>query len=277
MTPKRAQRSGGGRRQSLFPTYSFFSDSLPMNTAQASRVAQSGATTRALNPWTHIALPLGMLALGTFWFVILDMDRVLATWLYAWEGGRWAMKEGWWTEHVIHRGGRDLSVVASLMVIVATVMAFTTRRLHDIRWPLFKLFASVALSTGLVSMLKHHTGMDCPWDLAQYGGSKPYFGLFDVRPASIRASGCFPAGHASGGYAWVALYFFALAVKPQWKGRALCGALLVGLVFGISQQFRGAHFASHDLWTAAICWFVALGIYLIPGRRRRAVAPMRAE
>jgi membrane-associated PAP2 superfamily phosphatase len=31
-------------------------------------------------------------------------------------------------------------------------------------------------------------------------------------------------------------------------------------VFGIDQQLRGAHFLSHDLFTAMICWAVALGL-----------------
>jgi membrane-associated PAP2 superfamily phosphatase len=37
--------------------------------------------------------------------------------------------------------------------------------------------------------------------------------------------------------------------------------LSVGLIFGISQQLRGAHFISHDLWTLAICWFFSLTIF----------------
>lgn len=33
--------------------------------------------------------------------------------------------------------------------------------------------------------------------------------------------------------------------------------LTLGLVFGIGQQLRGAHFLSHDLWTAWLCWLCA--------------------
>jgi membrane-associated PAP2 superfamily phosphatase len=36
----------------------------------------------------------------------------------------------------------------------------------------------------------------------------------------------------------------------------------LGLLFGFSQQLRGAHFLSHDLWTLAICWGTALGLFL---------------
>ena len=33
------------------------------------------------------------------------------------------------------------------------------------------------------------------------------------------------------------------------------------MLFGFSQQLRGAHFLSHDVWSAAICWLTALGVY----------------
>ncbi len=39
--------------------------------------------------------------------------------------------------------------------------------------------------------------------------------------------------------------------------------LVAGLIFGISQQLRGAHFLSHDLWSLTICWLVALGFFYL--------------
>jgi membrane-associated PAP2 superfamily phosphatase len=32
--------------------------------------------------------------------------------------------------------------------------------------------------------------------------------------------------------------------------------MVIGFVLGISQQIRGAHFMSHTLWTAWLCWTV---------------------
>lgn len=218
---------------------------------------------RALSGWTHVVLPLLILGWATVILIGADLDRHLAAWLYQMEGGHWAMKQAWLTEHLIHRGGRTLSGLAAVLVAAATLRAFSSVRspLHALRWPLLRLIGSVALATGVISLIKQHSGMDCPWDLAQYGGSRPYYSLFDIRPTGLHASGCFPAGHASGGYAWLALYFFALATKPQWAGRALALALAAGAVFGIGQQLRGAHFMSHDVWTAALCWFIALGMH----------------
>jgi membrane-associated PAP2 superfamily phosphatase len=64
---------------------------------------------------------------------------------------------------------------------------------------------------------------------------------------------CFPAGHASAGFAWLVGYFAwpqGSAVARRW----LIGALIAGLTLGVAQQLRGAHFMSHTLWTSWICW-----------------------
>ena len=42
---------------------------------------------------------------------------------------------------------------------------------------------------------------------------------------------------------------------------ALGGALLLGVVYSAGQWARGVHFLSHDVWSLAICWFVALAYY----------------
>jgi len=234
-------------------------------TYRAAVAAEQAAFPPALNGWTHVVLPLLMLGCASAVLIGADGDRLLASWLYGLEGGHWAMKQAWLTEGLIHRGGRALSGLASLAVGLLMLRGFCARhsRLRAARWPLLRLLASVALATGVISLIKQHSGMDCPWDLSQYGGLRPYYSLFASRPAGLRASGCFPAGHASAGYAWLGLYCFAVSVRPRWASRALALGLGAGLVFGIGQQLRGAHFLSHDVWTAAICWFVALGIHLL--------------
>src|SRR3546814_13809021 len=54
------------------------------------------------------------------------------------------------------------------------------------------------------------------------------------------------------------LFFFFGGTRPQWRWKGLVAGLCAGLVFGVSQQLRGAHFASHDAWTLLVCWLVAL-------------------
>ncbi|WP_421569694.1 phosphatase PAP2 family protein [Stenotrophomonas sp. PD6] len=215
------------------------------------------------NPMTHVVIPLVAVLVASFVLMQHYGDLQVSAWLYAAQGHSWALKDAWITEQVIHKLGRNLSVGAGLVVLGLAIASAWKPSLAGLRRPLLRLFVSVALSTILVSLLKKHTGMDCPWDLTRFGGSREYYGLFDARPAGVRASGCFPAGHASAGYAWLALYFFALEVWPRWRYPALGLAAAMGMLFGISQQLRGAHFMSHDVWTAAICWFTALALFVL--------------
>ena len=189
-------------------------------------------------------------------------DLWLADHLYQLQGSRWGLKDAWLTSVLIHRGGKWLSVGASLLVAVTLLRAVTDVRWRHLRRPMLYLLLALGLSTGLVSLLKSLTHMDCPWDLQRYGGTRDYVGLFETRPADMPRAACFPAGHASAGYAWVALYFFATVIRPGWRGRLLGAALLAGAVFGAGQQLRGAHFLSHDLWSLAISWLVASTLFL---------------
>ncbi|MGX2089671.1 phosphatase PAP2 family protein [Xanthomonas axonopodis] len=99
------------------------------------------------------------------------------------------------------------------------------------RWPLVRLLVSMLASTVIISLIKRYSGLDCPWDIAQLGGTKPYYTLFDPRPFDAHSSGCFPAGHAGSGYAWLALYFFLLDVRPRWRLLGLLAGIALGAVF----------------------------------------------
>ena len=52
------------------------------------------------------------------------------------------------------------------------------------------------------------------------------------------------------------------ATARFWLARAgLALAVTVGTLFAYAQWSRGAHFFSHDLWSAAICWGATLLLY----------------
>lgn len=50
------------------------------------------------------------------------------------------------------------------------------------------------------------------------------------------------------------------AVAPRAVRVWLVAVGLAGLVLGLAQEWRGAHYMSHTLWTAWVCWSVALVI-----------------
>lgn len=220
-----------------------------------------------LPPWPELWAPwlVGIVVLVVMTATHLDFHW--AGWLYGLEGHRWALKSAFVTEELIHRMGRDLSTLAWLGVVVAWALTWRRAAYRDARRPLAVLAVSVLLATSLVAWIKSWSNMDCPWDLLQYGGHRPFVALWHARPATLGHGRCFPAGHASAGYAWMALYFFFLGLRPSWRWLGLATGVVMGLLFGMAQQLRGAHFLSHDVWAALLCWSVAVVVWRLAGRR----------
>lgn len=184
-------------------------------------------------------------------------DLWLADHLYAAQGGRWALQHHWFTETLVHQWGKRLDVLAWL-ALAATRIVLARHPGTSAWWkPLNYLLVGTVAGPLLVAWMKSWTEVDCPWDLARYGGLHPYLGLLQPRPAGDGTGQCFPAGHASAGYGWVALFFGLGALRPRWAWAGLGIGLSVGLLFGIGQQLRGAHFMSHDIAALAVCWCAA--------------------
>ncbi|MGH8081546.1 MAG: phosphatase PAP2 family protein [Lysobacter sp.] len=220
----------------------------------------------------HLLWPLIALAVLSAWAMLLGGDFWLADRFYAWQGGQWSLQRAFLTEAVIHQFGRDASTAAWLGVFGFWLVARLRPKLADWRRPLGYLLLASLISIALVSGLKSLTNMDCPWDLSRYGGTREFFGVFSLRPSGLARGICFPAGHASAGYGWIGLYFFFLMTQPRLRWLGLGIALGFGALFGFSQQLRGAHFVSHDVWTLSISWFVSLALYLAMGGRRSQVS-----
>jgi len=123
-----------------------------------------------------------------------------------------------------------------------------------------QLLLSPVLAMLTVTALKRMAATSCPWDLAEFGGAVPYvshwlWGVFDQGPGH-----CFPAGHASAALGFVAGWFVLRRSAPRLAPAWLAAALACGAVLGLAQQLRGAHYLSHTLWSAWICWGVGLAV-----------------
>ena len=182
------------------------------------------------------------------------LDLVLAHWIGTTQG--FALRDHWLFTTVLHEGARRLSWLLVVGLSLAVWWPVGVLRQLD-RWQRLQLVVSILLGLALVVAIKRISSTSCPWDLAEFGGLARYvshwrFGLVDGGGAH-----CFPAGHASAGFAFVGGYFVLRDRAPRAARIWLATALTAGLVLGVSQQMRGAHFMSHTLWTAWLCWTVA--------------------
>lgn len=210
-------------------------------------------------PLTLLPLPLcGALALfiGCYSF---EFDFVLADLWY--HGDQFGWKHHFWLDTVLHRGVRSVHLLLYLTLLAGYGWLQWGKvgcgpQVQHFTRALGVLLLSVSSCLVLVVLLKHLIPMDCPWDLRRYGGAQPFIGLFSAWPGGRAPNACFPAGHASIGYAWLGLYFFCQQLYPGYARKALALSLGFGVLLGAAQQLRGAHFISHDIATAALCWIV---------------------
>lgn len=207
---------------------------------------------------------LGVALSFIIFFVVSELFKLkflVANVLFQLEGHQWALRHHPLTETLFHEGVRNLNVLAVIALIGLTVFEMFRRHRRNRLRRYGVLLLSVLLSFGLVNYLKAMLGMDCPWDLAMYGGSKPYFSVWSLNDSHFSSGRCFPSGHSSIGFAWGALYFFWRNNRPRLAKVALLLSLLIGFGLGLIQQLRGAHFFVDDVTTAFICWSIALFIF----------------
>lgn len=113
------------------------------------------------------------------------------------------------------------------------------------------------LAALVVSSLRAVSAHSCPWDLSAFGGAAEYFRFFDSVPPNPGPGRCAPSGHAAAGFAWFAGYIALRGVDRQAARIALAFSLALGILAGLTQLARGAHFLSHVLLTAWVCFAVA--------------------
>jgi membrane-associated PAP2 superfamily phosphatase len=192
------------------------------------------------------------------------LDRILAHALfYDPVVDRW-LGEGagdWWAHGLIHDGGRWLARTVAGTALALWVASFLSVRMRHWRRAAGFVFFSMAASVLVVGALKLVTDVDCPWNLLEFGGDRPYVGLFAWRPHGLPAAQCFPGAHSSSGFALVCFYFVFRDRSRRIAALALGSALLVWAVFALGQEARGAHFLSHDFTSLAVVWFVQLALY----------------
>ncbi|MFC5497687.1 phosphatase PAP2 family protein [Caenimonas terrae] len=173
------------------------------------------------------------------------------------------LQEHWLLTRVLHDGVLPVAWLLAGWITLGTMWpTLGQQRLPTavrVQWA-----AAIWLGLLAVNLLKMNSTTSCPWDLKEFGGGAIHISHWAWGVLDGGNGHCFPAGHASAGFVFVAGYFAWRGQSPAIARRWLAGALLAGTVLGLSQQLRGAHYMSHTLWTAWICWAIAWAVHALP-------------
>lgn len=167
-----------------------------------------------------------------------------------------AWREHWLMAGVMHDGVRGVAWAVFALLLIAVWRPLPFARVlarRELVWWLATTLACVIL----IPLLKRASWTSCPWSLAEFGGGLAhYVSHWDLGQRDGGSGGCFPSGHASAAFSFLAGWFALRRDAPRPALAWLAVTVLVGVACGWGQMMRGAHYASHSLWTAWICWTV---------------------
>lgn len=204
-----------------------------------------------LNPVRRDVLwTLGSLALLLVWDAA-RLDLTVMHWFGDAHG--FGLRNNWVFSRLLHDGGRWISALAFAAVLVNVVRPWAFAK--DMNLPTrIWWFGAMAICLVLIPTLKQHSATSCPWDQAEFGSSAHYVSHWAFGINDGGGGRCFPSGHASAAFSFFGGWFALRASAPQAARRWLMGVLTFGVLFSIAQTVRGAHYPSHSLWTAWVCW-----------------------
>lgn len=142
---------------------------------------------------------------------------------------------------VLYDGVRTSIRLYAAGLIIALVIGYRRGWSEFVRKGLWIALLTIVLLPSLVGGLKKVSNLacprahvpTCPRALVDYGGEVPFIHLFDSRsPETNEDHQCFPAGHASGGFALLALPL--LSRSPRRRGWLLAEALTFG--WGMNEE-----------------------------------------
>ena len=206
--------------------------------------------------WQALALLLAVFAV----FELTPLDLFIQDRLYDFAAQRWLVdSEDAGPRLAFYTGPKALIILGGIALIVVAAGPERWRQALHIPSPSRRNVAVAVLTLGsvpaLIGQLKAATNVFCPSEIRRYGGDVCFVRVLERFPESdrpARRGRCFPAGHASGGFALIGL--LGLARTRCQRALAISVSFGAGGAMGFYQMAKGAHYLSHTVITAIIAW-----------------------
>lgn len=171
------------------------------------------------------------------------------------EAGEFPLRYDWALAVLNHSWVKNVLIAAYVVILLQWLASFKFSPLKPRRFELGYFFWVAMLCTAVVGILKSQSAHACPWSMT---AALPHGFLWVLKNENGH---CFPGGHASTGFAFMTGYFVYRLSNPKRAYFFLFSGFILGFAMGWAQMMRGAHFLSHNLWTAWVVWLVNVLIY----------------
>ena len=166
-----------------------------------------------------------------------------------------------------YKGIKTLLSVTALFCLARLALSIRQKQLRPDNKPYWIMLLSIIFVPALIAGAKYVTNVYCPYQLNIYNGLYPFVRILESYPTDFiqpKPGRCFPAGHATAGFAFMALFFCFDTPWKRWLGLAL--GLAVGWTAALYQMYRGQHFLSHSVFSMIAAFMVILLVNEIVSR-----------
>lgn len=216
---------------------------------------------------TQVVLTVAGILMVLALFEFSDIDMWIQSRLYQFDSGQWLVdKHNQTLRYVFYDAPKRLLTIIIVVLLLVLLVFHRLEPVKQYRRGLIIVLLSTILTVVLVGGLKSVTNLPCPKDLSSFGGNYPHATFLHRFPLSLGMPRvrCFPAGHASGGFALLSLFFLFRRRRNRWIGFGI--GMTIGWSFGLYKMLIGDHFLSHTLVTMGLAWLVALCVAASVGR-----------
>ncbi|HDP6809309.1 TPA: PAP2 family protein [Escherichia coli] len=218
----------------------------------------------------EMSIALVMAIVATLTLEHSQIDLMVADWFYLGMGHWMVAKQAFLPDLLLYSGLKKLLMAMLIYLLVATICrAYHEKKGNAItaKWlvpvtnfrvrELAYLVLTLILVPTVVASLKAYTHVVCPVHLTIFDGTLPYLPMLDSMRNTIPDK-CFPAAHASSGFALFA-FAFAPSLRRR-RGAIIIVVMALGWAMGCYKMIIGDHFLSHTVVSMMLAWAMSAGL-----------------
>lgn len=160
---------------------------------------------------------------------------------------------------IFYDGIKRLLIVIALLFLLGLMLGWKKQWMRSYRRGLIiVVLSSIFVPLG-VGSLKAVTNIPCPKNLDIFDGTYPHtcvWEKYNRKDCYVEKQKCWPAGHASGGFALLSLIFLFHSRKNKIVAASV--AMVIGWSMGSYKMLIGDHFLSHTTITMILAWLLIL-------------------
>ncbi|WP_320033730.1 phosphatase PAP2 family protein [Halarcobacter sp.] len=208
----------------------------------------------------QILISFLLLVFVLVFFQITDADIYVQKFFFNFTNNTWIWDRNEpISEFLLYSGLKKSLIIFAFCILIVLIFFWKKQIIRKYRFGLIIIVLSSIVVPFTIISLKNVTNTPCPKNIEYFGGNYPDIKVFDSYPKDFIQYGkirCWPAGHASGGFALMSLFF----LFKRRKNQVLALSFAIGLAWsmGLYKMIIGDHFLSHTIITMLIAWLEIL-------------------